>query len=120
MGRGSPVACACTFCAEYSSNWSRESGKRISIVFTVNPPRKTHFFIGCQATPRRGWKLLLSRLLSALEGWTIAPVNPVSESFPAGSKLLINPYLVLNGLSFEYRTPMLRVRVGVSFQSSWK
>src|SRR5205814_7965609 len=101
MCRGSPGACACTFCAEYSSNWSLESGNRTSIVFTVKPPRKTHFLSGCHATPIRGWILLLSRLLSGLVGWTIAPSKPVTWSLTLGSKLLINPYLVLNGDSFE-------------------
>src|SRR5258705_4252488 len=49
----------------------------------------------------------------------IAPGPPVSGSFALGSKLLSNPYLVLNGLSVEYRTPMLSVRFEVTLQSSW-
>jgi hypothetical protein len=35
-----------------------------------------------------------------------------------GSKLVMKPFFVLNGLSFVYRRPMFAVSVGVIFQSS--
>src|SRR2546426_1508813 len=100
MGRGSPGSCACTACAEYSSNCSLAEGNFTSMVLTVNPPRKTHFSRGCQATPIRGWKLLLSREFKDPEGWMIAPFPPATRlSFPLGSKLLCSPYFVVSGLS---------------------
>src|SRR5579883_363103 len=100
-GLGSPGAACTLACAVYSSNWPRDNGNFTSTVFTAKPPRNTHFVRGCHARPRRGWKLLLSRLLSALFGCTKAPFRPVTSSVALGSQLVIFPYLVLKGLSLE-------------------
>ena len=45
--------------------------------------------------------MLLSLAFKPPEGWTIAPTRPVTGSVPVGLKLLINPNLVVKGLSFE-------------------
>src|SRR3954451_13496022 len=118
IGVGLPGAGCWVVVAVYSSNCPRDEGNRTSIVYTPKPPRNTHFWKGCQARPTRGWKLLLSRWDSAPVGWMNAPRSPVSSSTAFGSKLVMKPFFVLNGLSLVYRTPMLAVRFGVIFQSS--
>src|ERR1017187_6424281 len=114
MGVGFPETCDCVVAMLYSSSWLGASPS--STCDKAKPERTTSFSNGCQASPMRGSKLLLSSW-----GWVICPSAPdTSVSGRLGLNCENCPYLVCHGLSFMYRTPRFKVRVGDTFQSSWK